>query len=141
MPIEQEMHVTAAGVYEHVLNELIPVFTQAIRDSRSSWLWPSRRLHRAARGRETVDVVLTSAAGIDHLIAVGWPIVPAAWTSGACALASRYSGDAEARPEYGYRGAFSPARRAARRIIDPKGGGTSEPFIAKLFERLGVADH
>jgi len=26
-------------------------------------------------------------------------------------------------------------------FIEPKGGGTSGPFIAKLFERIGLADH
>jgi molybdate transport system substrate-binding protein len=32
---------------------------------------------------------------------------------------------------------------SAKRVasIDPKGGGTSGPLIAKLLERLGVADH
>jgi molybdate transport system substrate-binding protein len=35
------------------------------------------------------------------------------------------------------RTALLSAKRVA--FIDPKGGGTSGPFIAKLFERLGVA--
>jgi len=140
MTTGKEMHVTAAGAYEHVLNELIPVFTREsgipIRLTVANAAGVIGRLEAG----EAVDVVLTSAAGIDHLVASG--------------LADRASGVEIGRmrlgvavapglpkPDLGTADALRSLLLAAPHVayIDPRGGGTSGPFIARLFERLGVA--
>src|SRR5438477_12437621 len=69
MPTGKELHVTAAGAYEHVLNQLIPVFAEEcgvpVRLAVANAAGVIKRLEAS----EIVDVVLTSAAGIDHLVA------------------------------------------------------------------------
>jgi molybdate transport system substrate-binding protein len=86
-------------------------------------------------------VVLTSAAGIDHLIAGGL-----ADRTGSVEVGRMRLGVAVApgspMPDLSTAAAVRSALLAAPPVayIDPKGGGTSGPFIAKLFERLGVAE-
>ena len=140
MPIGKELHVTAAGAYEHVLVELIAVFTQefgiAVRLAVANAAGVIKRLE----AREAADVVLTSAAGIEHLIAGGL-----ADRTGSVEVGRMRLGVAVApglpMPDLSTAAAVRSALLAAPHVafIDPKGGGTSGPFIAKLFERLGVA--
>jgi molybdate transport system substrate-binding protein len=135
-----DMHVTAAGAYEHVLRELIPVFEQTRGVSVRLTVANAAGVIKRLEGRETVDAVLTSAAGIDHLIAAG--------------LADRASGMEIGRmrlgvgvqpglplPDVSTADSVRSVLLAAPHVayIDPKGGGTSGPFIARLFERLGIA--
>ena len=140
MPSGKELHVTAAGAYEHVLDELIPVFTREfgvpIRLAVANAAGVIRRLET----KEAVDVVLTSAAGIDHLIAGGL-----ADRTGSTEIGRMRLGVAVApglpKPDLSTAASVRTFLLAAPHVayIDPKGGGTSGPFIAKLFERLGVA--
>ena len=61
MPTGQEMHVTAAGAYEHVLKKLIPVFTQETGVSIQLTVANAAGVIRRLEAKEPVDVVLTSA--------------------------------------------------------------------------------
>ena len=141
MSTGKELHVTAAGAYEHVLNEVIPVFTQefgiAVRLAVANAAGVIKRLEV----KEAVDVVLTSAAGIDHLIAGGL-----ADRTGSVEIGRMRLGVAVApglpMPDLSTAVSVRSFLLAAPHVayIDPKGGGTSGPFIAKLFERLGVAE-
>ena len=69
-----------------------------------------------------------------------WLTGQAAWKSGACALASRFTPGLP-KPDLSTADSLRSVLLAAPHVayIDPKGGGTSGPFIARLFERLGVA--
>ncbi len=62
-----ELQITAAGAYEHVLNELASAFDTPIRLTVTNAGGVIKRLET----KEPVDVVLTSAAGIAQLVAVG----------------------------------------------------------------------
>ena len=62
-----ELQVTAAGAYEHVLNDLARAFDTPIHLTVTNAGGVIKRLE----AREPVDVVLTSAAGIAQLIASG----------------------------------------------------------------------
>jgi molybdate transport system substrate-binding protein len=139
MPTVKEMHVTAAGAYEHVLNKLIPVFAREFGVSIQLTVANAAGVIRRLEARKAADVVLTSAAGIDRLVAGG--------------LADRTSGVEVGRvrlgiavqpglpkPDLSTADAVRSVLLAAPRVayIDPTGGGTSGPFIARLFERLGV---
>ena len=141
MSTGKEMQVTAAGAYEHVLNALIPVFT---RDSgipvRLTVANAAGVVGRLEAG-EAVDVVLTSAAGIDHLVASGLADRASSVEIGRMRLGVAVAPGLP-KPDLGTADALRSALLAAPHVayIDPKGGGTSGPFIARLFERLGVAD-
>jgi molybdate transport system substrate-binding protein len=144
MPTAREFHVTAAGAYEHVLNELIPIFAQ---ESQISILSIRLAVANAAgvikrlETRETVDVVLTSAAGIDHLVAGGLADGASSVEIGRMRLGVAVAPGLP-MPDLGTAPSVRSFLLAAPHVafIDPKGGGTSGPFIARLFERLGVAE-
>ena len=141
MPARTELNVTAAGAYEHVLGHLIPIFTResgiAIRLAVANAAGVIRRVE----AREPVDVVLTSAAGIDHLVAGGLADPASSVEIGRMRLGVAIAPGLP-KPDLSTAASVQSVLLAAPHVayIDPKGGGTSGPFIAKLFERLGVAD-
>lgn len=140
MNTANELHVTAAGAYEHVLNDLAPVFEReagiAIRLSIANAAGVIKRIE----AREPADVVLTSSAGIAHLVAAGLADASTQAEIGRVGLGVAV-GPGLPLPDLStaasVRAAFLSAPRVA--FIDPNGGGTSGPFIAKLFERLEIA--
>src|SRR5690242_5058813 len=71
MRIANELHVTAAGAYEHVLNDLAPVFQREAAATIRLTVANAAGVIKRLETRETVDVVLTSAAGIAQLVAAG----------------------------------------------------------------------
>jgi molybdate transport system substrate-binding protein len=135
-----EMHVTAAGAYQHVLDELIAVFTRgsgvAIRLTVANAAGVIKRLEAG----EAVDVVLTAAAGIDQLVASGLADPASRVEIGRMRLGVAV-GPGQHLPDLSTADSLRSVLLAAPHVayIDPKGGGTSGPFIARLFERLGVA--
>jgi molybdate transport system substrate-binding protein len=136
-----ELHVTAAGAYEHVLAELIPVFERAsglaVRLAVANAAGVIKRLESG----EAVDVILTSAAGVDQLIAGGLADAASRSEIGRMRLGVAIAPGLP-QPDLATAGSLRAALSAAPRVayIDPKGGGTSGPFIARLFERLGLAE-
>ena len=135
------LQVTAAGAYEHVINDLAPLFTRESGVPVQMTVANAAGVIKRLEARESVDVVLTSAAGIAQLIAAGL-----AEASTQAEIARVRLGAAVQPglplPDLSTADAVRAALLSAKRVafIDPKGGGTSGPFIAKLFERLGVAD-
>jgi len=135
----KELHVTAAGAYEHVLDELVPVFRRdtgiAVRLTVANAAGVIKRLE----AKELADVVLTSQAGIDHLVAAGLADASSKAEIGRMRLGVAIRPGLPL-PDLGSAAYVRTALLSASRVafIDPKGGGTSGPFIAKLFERLGI---
>jgi molybdate transport system substrate-binding protein len=133
------LQITAAGAYEHVINDLAPLFTRETRVPIQMTVANAAGVIKRLEAREPVDVVLTSAAGIAQLIAAGL-----ADASTQAEIARVRLGAAVQPglplPDLSTADAVRAALLSAKRVafIDPKGGGTSGPFIAKLFERLGV---
>ena len=131
----KELHVTAAGAYEHVSAISRPCSSEAgivIRLSVANAAGVIKHLE----ARDPTDVVLTSAAGL-LVIAAGLAdeqsgrdrtcgLGIAAVRGCRCDLATAAS----------VRGL---AVGTVCRLHRPEGGGTSVPFIAQLFERLGIA--
>jgi molybdate transport system substrate-binding protein len=142
MPIGTELHVTAAGAYEHVLDKLIPVFTLESGISIRLAVANAAGVIKRLETKEAVDVVLTSAAGIDHLVAGGLADRGSSVEIGRMRLGVAVAPGLP-MPDLSTAASVRSFLLAAPHVafIDPKGGGTSGPFIAKLFERLGVADH
>jgi molybdate transport system substrate-binding protein len=141
MPTAKEMHVTAAGAYEHVLRKLIPIFAQESGISIQLTVANAAGVIKRLEGGESVDVVLTSAAGIDHLVAGGLADRASSVEIGRMRLGLAVQPGLP-KPDLSTADSVRSVLLAAPHVayIDPQGGGTSGPFIAKLFERLGIAD-
>lgn len=141
MSTSEELHVTAAGAYEHALNELAPVFTDETGCSVRLTVANAAAVIRRLEAKEPVDVVLTSAAGIDHLAAAGLADAESKAEVGRMRLGLAVQGGM-AIPELRTAEDLSAALRSASQVafIDPKGGGTSGPLLEKLFMRLGLLD-
>ncbi|HKS63071.1 MAG TPA: substrate-binding domain-containing protein [Xanthobacteraceae bacterium] len=140
MSTANPLHVTAAGAYEHVLNELIPVFSRETGMRAELAVANAAGVIKRLEAGEAVDVVLTSAAGIAHLAAAGLADAGTAAEVGRVGLGIAVRAGLplpDLSSAAGVRTALISATRVA--FIDPKGGGTSGPLIAKLFERLDVA--
>jgi molybdate transport system substrate-binding protein len=135
-----ELHVTAAGAYEHVLHDLAPAFTRdsglAVRLTVANAAGVIRHLEAG----EPTDAVLTSAAGIAQLVAAGLADAGSAAEIGRVGLGIAVR-EGLPLPDLATAASVRAALLAATRVafIDPNGGGTSGPFIAKLFERLEIA--
>jgi molybdate transport system substrate-binding protein len=135
-----ELHVTAAGAYEHVLNDLIPVFGREAGVSVKLAIANAAGVIKRIETKEPADVVFTSAAGIATLVGAGLADAGTATEIARVGLGIAVA-EGLALPELSSGDAVRAALLSAKRVafIDPNGGGTSGPFIAKLFERLGVA--
>lgn len=131
-----ELQVTAAGAYEHVINELAPAFRTPIRLTVTNAGGVIKRLE----SREPVDVVLTSAAGIDQLVAAGLADAATQTEIARVGLGVAVR-EGVPLPDLGSAAGVRAVLLSATRVafIDPKGGGTSGPLIAKLFEGLDVS--
>jgi molybdate transport system substrate-binding protein len=136
-----DLHITAAGAYEHVLNALIPVFSREANCTVHLTVANAAGVIQRIEAHEAADAVFSSAAGIAQLVAAGLADAKTQAEIGRVGLGIAVApglllpdltnGDA-------VRDALTSATRVA--FIDPKGGGTSGPFIAKLFESLGIAE-
>ena len=132
--------VTAAGAYEHVLNELIPVFGRETGTRAELAVANAAGVIKRLEAGEPADVVLTSAAGIAHLAAAALADASTAAEVGRVGLGIAVRAGLplpDLSSAAGVRAALVSATRVA--FIDPNGGGTSGPLIAKLFERLDIA--
>jgi molybdate transport system substrate-binding protein len=140
MSPSQEMHVTAAGVYEHILHKLIPIFTREFGHSIQLSVANAGGVIKRLESSEPVDVVLTSAAGIAQLAATGLAQAASAVEIGRMRLGVAVQ-DGLAKPDLGNEAAVRAFLLATPKVayIDPEGGGTAGPLIAKMFERIGVA--
>lgn len=135
-----DLNVMATGVFEHALRDLIEPFKAATgRTVRLSVTNAGGVLQRL-QADEPADVVLTSAAGIDDLAAMG-RVDPASTVEiGRMRLGVAIRPASQA-PNLATAEALRAALMSATSVayIDPKGGGTSGPFLERLFQRLGVS--
>jgi molybdate transport system substrate-binding protein len=140
MSIVKELHVTAAGAYEHVLHELAPLFGREAGIAVKLTVANAAGVIKRLEAKEPVDVVLTAAAGIAQLVAAGLADAATQSEIARVGLGIAVALDLPA-PDLTTAAAVRTALLSATRVafIDPKGGGTSGPFIAQLFERLGIA--
>jgi molybdate transport system substrate-binding protein len=141
MSTAKELHVTAAGAYEHVLNDLAPVFGREAGIQIRLTVANAAGVIRHLESKAPADVVLTSAAGIAHLVAAGLADASTEAEIGRVGLGIAVHPGLPL-PDLTTARTVREALLSATRVafIDPKGGGTSGPFIAKLFEQLGITD-
>jgi molybdate transport system substrate-binding protein len=136
-----ELQVTAAGAYEHVIGDLAPIFEREAGVPIRVTVANAAGVIKRVEAKEPVDVVLTSAAGIAQLTGAGLADAATAMEIARVGLGIAVAAGLPL-PDLSTGDAVRTALLAETRVafIDPKGGGTSGPFIAKLFERLGIAD-
>jgi molybdate transport system substrate-binding protein len=137
--IHNRLRVTAAGAYEHVVNALSPAFQQATGGEVALTVANAAGVIDRIEAKEPADVVLTSAAGIAHLVSAGLADASTATEIARVSLGIAVR-PGDALPDLSTGAAVRNALVSAKRVafIDPNGGGTSGPFIAKLFERLEI---
>jgi len=135
------LQVIATGVYEHVLKDLAAPFKRETGHAVSFFITNAGGVIAKLDAGETADVVMTSAVGIDSLAAKGKVIRATKVDVGGMRLGVAIKPGAP-EPDMKTPDALRRALLAAAAVayIDPVGGGTSGPFIDKLFERLGIAE-
>ncbi len=135
-----ELQVLATGVYEHVLKDLGAPFQAASGQTLRITITNAGGVLAKIDAGETADVVMTSGVGIDSLAAKGRVVAGSKVDVGGMRLGIAAKAGAPL-PDLATADALRTALRAAPAVasIDPQGGGTSGPYIDKIFERLGVA--
>src|SRR5712671_4543908 len=138
-----DLHVIAAGAFEHVLHALAEPFGtesgHVLRLRISNADGVIRKLE-SDESDEPADVVFTSSAGIDALAAKGRLDAATKVEVGRMRLGVAV-GPSAAAPDLATADTLLAALLAAPAIayIDPRGGGTTGPYFVTLFERLGMA--
>lgn len=136
-----ELQIIATGVYEHVLKDLAAPYAaqtgNTLRFTITNAGGVAARLEAAA----TADVVMTSSVGIDALAAKGRVFADSKVDVGGMRLGIAVKAGAPL-PDIATADALRTALRSAPTVasIDPNGGGTSGPFIDRMFERLEIAE-
>jgi molybdate transport system substrate-binding protein len=136
-----ELQIIATGVYEHVLRDLAAPFAARSGGGVSFIITNAGGVIAKLDANAAADVIMTSSAGIDSLAAKGRVVAASKIDVGGMRLGVAVRSGAP-EPDISTPDALRAVLRAAPAVasIDPNGGGTSGPFIDKLFERLGVAD-
>lgn len=133
------VHCTTA--LKAVIDRLAPAFELAHQISIDPSFGPSGRMAKQVAEGQQTDVVIVTAAGIDDLIAQSRV---AAGTRRDVALSSIGMAVCKGSsvPDIGTATKFKQALLAARSVAmsHPTGGAQSGAHLAKVFERLGVAD-
>ncbi len=135
-----ELNVLATGVYAPVVHDLAAPFRQASGHAVQFTVANAGAAAKKLEAGDAFDAVLTSSASLDALSARG-RIVPGTKVDvGRMRLGIGVKAGA-AVLDISTAAALRATLLAAPSVayIDPKGGGTSGAFFAKLFERLGVA--
>jgi len=136
-----ELQVIATGVYEHALKDLAAPFTAQNGRGVSFVITNAGGVITKLDGNAAADVIMTSSVGIDSLVAKERVLAASKVDVGGMRLGAAVGSEAAipdiSTPE-ALRAVLCDASAVAS--IDPNGGGTSGPFIDKLFERLGVGE-
>lgn len=136
-----DVTVLATTAMKTSFDELVPQFERASGHRLALTFGPSLQLEKRLGEGEGADVAIVSAAGIDDLVARG-KIAPGSVT----AIAGSALGVAVPRgapkPDLSSADAFKRALLAAKSVAvsKPVGGGQSGVHMAKVFERLGIAE-
>ena len=135
-----DLHVIAAGAFEHVLHALAGPFREQTGHVLRSGITNAGGVIKKLEADEPVDVVMTSSAGIDALAAKGRVDPATKREAGRMRLGVAMSPSA-ADPDLATADTLRAALLAAPGVayIDPKGGGTSGPYFVTLFGRLGLS--
>ena len=135
-----ELKVLVTGAFKPVASALIPGFEQrtghkVVLDNGTA----GGLVKRIAEG-EAFDVAILTPAGVKELAAAGKVQGDSAANVARVAIGVAVK-DGAPKPDIGTVPAFQQALMNARAIsmIDPASGGSSGIYVAKLFEKMGIA--
>ncbi|HLH94138.1 MAG TPA: substrate-binding domain-containing protein [Xanthobacteraceae bacterium] len=136
----KELCVIATGVYEHALKDLALAYESRSGRRVGFVITNAGGVASKLEASQAADVVMTSSVGIDSLASKGRVVASSKIDIGGMRLGIAVKAGA-ALPDLDSSDAVRTAlRRATVASIDPHGGGTSGPFIERLFQRLGIAE-
>jgi molybdate transport system substrate-binding protein len=136
-----DIKVLSTTAMKTVLEELAPAFERLTGNRLNVTLGPSLRLEKQLAEGESADLAIVSASGAHELVASGkmvaGSVVAIAKSSIGVAVPS-----GAAKPDISTVEGFKRAMLDARSIAcsKPVGGGQSGVHLAKVFDRLGIAD-
>jgi molybdate transport system substrate-binding protein len=136
-----EIKVLSTTAMKTVFEELAPQFEQATGQRIAVSLGPSLQLETRLAGGEAADVAILAADGAKEMIARGKLVAGSLVDIARSALGVAVQKGAP-KPDLSSAEAFKRALLAAKSIAvsKPVGGGQSGAHMARVFERLGIAD-
>jgi molybdate transport system substrate-binding protein len=137
-----EIKVISGGAFKQVLNALVAQYQKESSNSAAvTYQTVGQHLKLIKGGEEQFDVAVLTPEAIDGLIADGKVVAGSRADLAKTGIGVVVKAGAPL-PDISTVDAFKRALLAAKSVayIDPKAGGSSGIYVAKLLERLGIAD-
>jgi molybdate transport system substrate-binding protein len=136
-----ELKVLTAGAFKSAVVALVPEFEKASGNRVVVANDTVGALAKRIAAGETFDVVVMTPAAVDELAATG-RVIPGSRTDLVRVGVGVMVKAGAPKPDVSTVDAFKKAVLAAKSVsyIDPASGGSSGIYVAKLLERLGIAD-
>jgi molybdate transport system substrate-binding protein len=136
-----DIKVLCAGAYLQVLTAMTPDFEKRTGHKLAVDRGTVGQLIKRVEDGEAFDLVVVTPAGIEKLIAAGH-VAPGTLRPLARVGIGVMVREGAAKPDIGTVEAFRQTLLAAKTVayIDPKSGGSSGIYTAKLLDKLGIAD-
>ena len=136
-----EIRALSSTAMKTVLDAVTPGFEKVSGCRVDLQFAPSGRMAQRVAGGEAADVAIVTSPGIDDLIANG-RIVPGSRVDIACSSIGLAVRKGAPIPDISTVEGFKQALLSARSIAmsHPTGGAQSGAHLAKVFERLGIAE-
>jgi molybdate transport system substrate-binding protein len=136
-----DIKVLTAGAFKQIVVALAPEFEKQTGHKLVIENETVGALVKKIEGGEAFDVTFLSPAAVDDLIKKG-KIADGSRVNIARVGVGVMVKEGAPKPDVGTVDAFKQAVLAAKSVayIDPASGGSSGIYVAKLFERLGIAD-
>ena len=133
--------VLSAGAYLQVLTAMTPDFEKRTGHKLAIDRGTVGQLMKRVEDGEAFDLVVVTPAGIEKLVAAGHVAAGTATPLARVGIGVMVK-EGAARPDVGTVESFKKTLLAAKSVayIDPKSGGSSGIYTARLLERLGIAD-
>jgi molybdate transport system substrate-binding protein len=137
----RELKIIATGAYEHALEAIAKMYECDTGCDVRLDFGNARIVTSKVMAEQPVDVIMTSAPGMENLAAKE-RIDHASRTPVGKMRIGMAVAETESAPEIATTEALKRALISAPRIayIDPNGGGTTGPYFDKLFALLGISN-
>jgi molybdate transport system substrate-binding protein len=139
--IMSEIKILSTTAMKTSLDDLGPQFERQTGHTLAPIYGPSARVAQRVADGESFDVAVVTAEGLENLTGQG-KVVPSTRTVIARSLIGVAVQKGAPKPDISTADKFRDALLAAKSIAmsNPVGGGQSGAHIAKVFEKLGVAE-
>lgn len=139
--VSPTLTVLSTTAMKTVLDAVAPSFERVAGCQLRMLFGPSGRMAGRVADGENTDVAIVTGGGIDELVAKG-RIAPGSRADIAVSMIGFAVQPGAHRPDISGVAGFEAALRGARAIAmsNPTGGAQSGAHLAKVFERLGIAE-